>query len=64
MSEDKFTAIIVGAGAAGSAAAYVLAKNGCDVLLIEKGAAAGAKNIFGGRMYGHALNRLIPEFWE
>ena len=64
MSEDRFTAIIVGAGPAGSAAAYVLAKNGCDVLLIEKGAAPGAKNMFGGRMYAHALNRLIPEFWE
>ncbi|MGO9374976.1 MAG: NAD(P)-binding protein [Syntrophobacteraceae bacterium] len=28
MSEDKFTAIIVGAGPAGSTAAYLLAKDG------------------------------------
>ncbi|MHC1727668.1 MAG: FAD-dependent oxidoreductase [Syntrophobacteraceae bacterium] len=64
MSEDKFTAIIVGAGPAGSTAAYLLAKEGHEVLLIEKGAAPGAKNMFGGRMYSHALNRLIPDFWE
>ncbi len=35
MSDDKFTAIIVGAGPAGSTAAYLLAKEGHDVLLIE-----------------------------
>jgi electron transfer flavoprotein-quinone oxidoreductase len=64
MSEDKFTAIIVGAGPAGSTAAYVLAKEGHEVLLIEKGSAPGAKNMFGGRMYSHALNRIIPDFWE
>lgn len=64
MSEDKFTAIIVGAGPAGSIAAYLLAKEGHEVLLIEKGTAPGAKNMFGGRMYAHALNRIIPGFWE
>lgn len=64
MSEDRFTAIIVGAGPAGSTAAYLLAREGHEVLLIEKGATPGAKNMFGGRMYTHALNRIIPEFWE
>ena len=61
MSEDKFTAIIVGAGPAGSTAAYLLAREGHEVLLIEKGTAPGAKNMFGGRMYTHALNRIIGE---
>lgn len=64
MSDDKFTAIVIGAGPAGSTAAYVLAKEGLDVLLIEKGSAPGSKNMFGGRMYSHALNRIIPGFWE
>jgi electron transfer flavoprotein-quinone oxidoreductase len=64
MAEDKFDAIIVGAGPAGSTAAYLLAKEGLNVLLIEKGTTPGAKNMFGGRMYAHALNRIIPEFWE
>lgn len=64
MAEEKFTAIIVGAGPAGSTAAYVLAKAGHEVLLIEKGAQPGSKNMFGGRMYCHALNRIIPNFWD
>ena len=56
MPEDKFTAIIVGAGPAGSTAAYLLAKDGHEVLLVEKGAAPGAKNMFGGRMYSQLCN--------
>jgi len=64
MAEDKFHAIIVGAGPAGSTAAYLLAREGLDVLLIEKGSAPGSKNMFGGRMYSHALHRIIPNFWE
>lgn len=64
MAEDKFDAIIVGAGPAGSTAAYVLAREGLNVLLVERGATPGAKNMFGGRMYSHALNRIIPEFWK
>ncbi|SHJ12582.1 FAD-dependent oxidoreductase [Desulfofundulus thermosubterraneus] len=64
MSDDKFTAIVIGGGPSGSTAAYVLAKEGLDVLLIEKGDTSGSKNMFGGRMYSHALNRIIPGFWE
>lgn len=64
MADDKFTAIIIGAGPAGSAAAYLLAREGLDVLLIERGETPGCKNMFGGRMYSHALNRIIPEFWK
>ncbi|MDD2586246.1 MAG: FAD-dependent oxidoreductase [Syntrophomonadaceae bacterium] len=64
MAEDKFTAIIVGAGPAGSTAAYLLAEQGIDVLLIERGETPGCKNMFGGRMYSYALHRIIPEFWE
>jgi electron transfer flavoprotein-quinone oxidoreductase len=64
MAADRFTAIIVGAGPAGSTAAYVLAKEGHEVLLIEKGAQPGSKNMFGGRMYCHALNRIMPNFWQ
>ena len=64
MTDEKFDAIIIGAGPAGSTAAYLLAKEGLNVLLIEKGTAPGAKNMFGGRMYAHALHRIIPEFWK
>ncbi len=64
MAEDKFTAIIVGAGPAGSTAAYLLAKAGHEVVLVERGTTPGAKNMYGGRMYSHALDRVIPGFWE
>lgn len=64
MAEDKFTAIIVGAGPAGSTAAYMLAQEGLEVLLIERGETPGSKNMFGGRMYSNALNKIIPGFWE
>lgn len=49
MAEEKFTAIIIGAGPAGSTAAYLLAQADIDVLLVERGPAAGSKNMFGGR---------------
>ncbi len=61
---EKFDAIIVGAGPGGCAAAYSLAKIGFNVLMLERGKYPGAKNVMGGRMYAHALNRLIPEFWK
>lgn len=61
---EKFDAIIVGAGPGGCATAYSLAKMGFNVLILERGKYPGAKNVMGGRMYAHALNRLIPEFWK
>lgn len=60
--DDKFDAIIVGAGLAGSAAAYVLANAGQNVLIIERGNFGGAKNMTGGRLYGHTLEKIIPGF--
>ncbi|MBK0272214.1 FAD-dependent oxidoreductase, partial [Salmonella enterica subsp. enterica serovar Infantis] len=62
MSEDIFDAIIVGAGLAGSVAALVLAREGAQVLVIERGNSAGAKNVTGGRLYAHSLERIIPGF--
>lgn len=63
-STDKFDVIVVGAGPAGTTAAYVLAKAGAEVLLVERGSYPGAKNVFGGILYTPVLNRLIPGFWE
>ncbi|GIU32151.1 FAD-dependent oxidoreductase [Shewanella sp. MBTL60-007] len=62
MSEESFDAIIVGAGLAGCVAAYVLAKEGADVLVIERGNYAGSKNMTGGRLYAHSLEKIIPGF--
>lgn len=62
MSEDKFDAIIVGGGLAGSTAAYILAQQGLNVLLVERGNYAGSKNMTGGRLYAHSLEKIIPDF--
>ncbi|HEX9011931.1 MAG TPA: FAD-dependent oxidoreductase [Anaerolineaceae bacterium] len=62
--EEKFDVIIVGAGPAGSAAAYRLAQEGLQVVVIERGPYPGSKNFSGGILYGQVLNRLIPEFWN
>lgn len=56
--EEKFNAIIIGAGPAGAACAYTLAKAGKEVLLIERGDTAGSKNVTGGRIYTYALEML------
>jgi electron transfer flavoprotein-quinone oxidoreductase len=62
--KEKFDAIVVGAGPAGCAAAYTLAKAGLAVLLVERGKFAGAKNMTGGVLYGPVLNTLFPDFWK
>lgn len=64
MSDEKFDVIIVGGGLAGTAAGYTLAKAGLEVLVIERGNYCGAKNMTGGRLYGHSLENLIPNFAE
>ncbi len=56
--EERFDAIVIGAGPAGSACALVLARAGRSVLLVERGASAGTKNVTGGRVYTWALERL------
>jgi len=61
---DNFDVIVVGAGLAGCAAAYKLAEAGLQVLVIERGKFAGAKNVSGCIMYSRVLNDLIPNFWE
>lgn len=62
MTEDAFDAIIVGAGPAGAVAAYILANAGAEVLVIERGNYAGSKNLTGGRLYAHSLEKIMPGF--
>jgi electron transfer flavoprotein-quinone oxidoreductase len=64
MAEDKFDAIVVGGGMAGCTSAYLLAGAGLETLLIERGNFAGAKNMTGGRLYAHSLEKIIPGFAE
>lgn len=65
MSEgEKFDAIIIGAGPAGAACAYNLAKEGKEVLVIERGDTPGSKNVTGGRLYTYALEMLDEGLFE
>ena len=62
---EKFDAIIVGAGPAGSIAALGLAQAGLKVAVFERGEHAGSKNMFGGALYyTEILDKLIPGFWR
>jgi len=59
---EKFDVIVVGAGPAGSSAAYTLAKAGLNVILFERGEYPGSKNVMGGVLYRHQLQEIIPDF--
>src|SRR2546428_14040555 len=64
MSREGFEDAVVGAGPAGSAAALTLAREGGQVLLVERGTFPGSKNVFGGRIYSYALKRLLGDQWK
>ncbi len=64
MRKKDFDVIIVGAGPAGLAAGYVLAKAKVNVAIIERGTFPGSKNVMGGIFYRKALDDLIPEFYK
>lgn len=56
--------IVVGGGLGGLSAAITAAKEGLSVIVLERGDYSGAKNVSGGRMYIHALQKLIPDALE
>jgi electron transfer flavoprotein-quinone oxidoreductase len=61
---EKFDSVVVGAGLAGAAAAYTMAKAGLKVLVLEKGEKPGSKNMFGGVIFRHHTEQIAPEFWK
>ncbi|WP_331375547.1 FAD-binding protein [Sinorhizobium chiapasense] len=62
MTEEKFDAIVIGAGMAGNAAAYTMASRGLKVLQLERGEYPGSKNVQGAIMYSNMLEKIIPDF--
>ena len=62
--EEKFDAVVVGAGPAGSAAAITMAKAGLQVALLERGNKPGSKNVMGGILYNHYLEEIVGDAWK
>lgn len=61
---QKFDAIVVGAGPAGCLCGFKLAQAGLETLIVERGKFPGAKNMWGGAYYGPLLHEIFPDFWE
>ncbi|MCF6411700.1 FAD-dependent oxidoreductase [Pseudalkalibacillus salsuginis] len=61
---ERFDCIVVGAGPAGIACAYELAKGGAKVVLIERGEYPGSKNVMGGVLYRQMMEDVIPGFYQ
>src|SRR5437773_11869186 len=62
--DEKFDAVVVGAGPAGTAAALTMAKAGLQVALLERGQKPGSKNVMGGILYNHYLEAIVGEAWK
>ncbi|MFT4039733.1 MAG: FAD-dependent oxidoreductase [Thermomicrobiales bacterium] len=62
MDDERFDAIVVGAGPAGIAAARTMAEAGLSVVVLERGAFPGAKNVWGGILYREPTELLAPGF--
>ncbi len=62
---EKVDVVVVGAGLAGLAAAIVLADEGIQVLVVERGEYPGSKNVSGGRLYLEPVRPFLPEeLWQ
>jgi len=66
---EHYEAVVVGAGPGGAAAAAVLAQQGVETLVLERGVDAGSKNVSGGLLFAeesapYTLDDLFPDFRE
>jgi electron transfer flavoprotein-quinone oxidoreductase len=62
LEDERFDAIVVGAGPAGTTAAKDLAAAGLSVVVLERGPYPGAKNVSGGILYRQPTEEFSPGF--
>lgn len=62
MADHVHDCIVVGAGPAGAAAALQMARDGLDVVLLERGSRPGEKNVMSGVLLTQKLQALVPDF--
>jgi electron transfer flavoprotein-quinone oxidoreductase len=60
--DERFDAIVVGAGPAGITAAKEMAAAGLSVVVLERGQFPGAKNVWGGILYREPTEAMVPGF--
>jgi len=58
--DKKYDVAVIGAGPAGLASAYYLARKGFKVLVLERGREVGSKNVYGGRIYAEPFREIYP----
>jgi electron transfer flavoprotein-quinone oxidoreductase len=64
MANPVHDCIVVGAGPAGAAAALQMAREGLDIVLLERGTRPGEKNVMSGVLLTRKLHSLIPDFCD
>ncbi len=62
--EERLDVVVVGAGLAGLACAYEVARAGLQVAVVERGDVPGSKNLSGGRLYLGPVKSLAENLLE
>lgn len=61
MTEDV---IVVGAGPSGATASYLLAKEGFEVIVLERGRIPGSKTLYGGKVHASSLRKVFGGLFD